>query len=161
MTREEYAIEVRRTMPQRNDDLQLAVYVLGLVGEAGELDNALESLDLYVSRENLDRLLKEAGDCYWYAFAIANSCGVTLDAHAPSNELPVLIAAQLAEYFKKYLGHGEPLDVGIVRTALCAFLSALPTMAGDEAEIMRLNVEKLRKRYPEGFSITASLERKE
>lgn len=142
-------------MPKNTDpQLQLAIYTLGLVGEAGELAGAA----------GIKARVKEAGDCYWYAFALANHLGIDLSQDPPLNNTTASRhAAKIAERVKKALGHGEPLDLEAVRVQLLRFLRAVfdACSALSQGAIMGQNVEKLRARYPDGFSVAASLDRKE
>jgi NTP pyrophosphatase (non-canonical NTP hydrolase) len=74
-------------------------------------------------------------------------------------------AGEVAEIVKKYIGHGHPMD----REKLCKelgdvlwYLSAVATLMGFTlSEVATANVEKLKKRYPEGFSHEASQTRTE
>lgn len=65
---------------------------------------------------------------------------------------------------KKHIGQGHPLDVkkiieelGDTLWYMSAFAAELDVSLED---IALNNIEKLRKRYPEGFSSTASINRK-
>lgn len=169
MNRNEYAVAVRRTMPAPHavPDLQLAIFALGLCGEASEFVECVE--DTAYDRGVLDpephqqqRILKEAGDCCWYAFAIANTLGFDLDGEVLYAGSPQHVAGTIAERVKKALGHGEPLNRENLRGLLLLFLASVTyaaQSAGDEAQILGTNIEKLRKRYPHGFSVEASLNR--
>jgi NTP pyrophosphatase (non-canonical NTP hydrolase) len=72
-------------------------------------------------------------------------------------------AGEVADLLKKHLGHGHPLDrekllkeVGDV----CWYIAALCTVLdADLSEVAAANIEKLRRRYPEGFSTERSLHR--
>lgn len=73
-------------------------------------------------------------------------------------------AGEVAELIKKHIGHGHPLD----RLKLCKELGDVLWYVADLAarfqltleEVALTNVEKLRSRYPEGFSQQASINRK-
>lgn len=74
-------------------------------------------------------------------------------------------AAEACDLVKKHVFHGAPLDreklikeIGDANWYLELFMISLNT---NTEEVQRLNVEKLRKRYPEGFSTQASIERKD
>lgn len=108
MDMREYQRLAARTMPSSRDpDLDLAVWALGLAGEAGEV---VELIKKHVGHgHTLDKTMvaKELGDVLWYVAAVATHQG---------------------------------LDLGAIADA---------------------NIEKLRKRYPKGFSESASRERAE
>jgi NTP pyrophosphatase (non-canonical NTP hydrolase) len=75
-------------------------------------------------------------------------------------------SGEIADHIKKIVYHGHPLDdetrdkiakeIGDILW-YCAMGSR--GIGIDLAEIARMNVEKLRKRYPEGFSTEESLNR--
>lgn len=68
---------------------------------------------------------------------------------------------EVVELVKKHLFHDQPLDKEKVKKELgdvLWYLAATATGAGLKlAEVAEANVEKLRKRYPEGFSPEASV----
>lgn len=72
-------------------------------------------------------------------------------------------AGEAIDLIKKHLFHGQPLDVEKLRKELgdvLWYVSAIATGAGlTLEEVAEANVEKLRKRYPEGFSPAASVAR--
>lgn len=107
MTFDEYQLEVVRTAASTQGPLGLAVFGLGVAGEAGEVADLIKKVVGQGHELDEDKLLKELGDVLWYVTAIAERTGFSL--------------AQVAE----------------------------------------LNVKKLRKRYPDGFSEEASKRRQE
>ena len=74
-------------------------------------------------------------------------------------------AGEVAEIIKKALFHGHPIDVNELKKELGDVLwytAALCTKFGIEMnDVMDLNIEKLNKRYPEGFNSFDSINRKE
>ena len=70
---------------------------------------------------------------------------------------------EIADYLKKVVYHGHPLDRAKLADELgdlLWYVAALATTAGIPlAQIAQGNVAKLRKRYPDGFSHEASLRR--
>ena len=72
-------------------------------------------------------------------------------------------AGEVADYVKKVVGHRHPLDREKMAKELGDVLWYLTILAQrfgfSLEEVARLNVEKLRKRYPEGFSPERSLHR--
>lgn len=69
-------------------------------------------------------------------------------------------AGEVAELIKKHVGHGHALDHDKVRKELgdlAWYIAAMCTVLGlDLSVVMHENIEKLRKRYPDGFSSEAS-----
>ena len=72
-------------------------------------------------------------------------------------------AGEVADMMKKHLFHAHPLDREALVKELgdCLwYVAGLASALGIELdEIGRRNIEKLRKRYPEGFSVERSLNR--
>ena len=69
-------------------------------------------------------------------------------------------AGEVADLLKKHLGHGHPLDVDQLRTELgdvLWYIAALCTLYNITLDsVAAANIDKLRKRYPDGFSHEAS-----
>ncbi len=72
-------------------------------------------------------------------------------------------AGAAAELFKKYLGHGHPIAVYDVMRELgdlLWYVAELASVMGVSLDdIAETNVEKLKRRYPDGFSEAASMAR--
>lgn len=72
-------------------------------------------------------------------------------------------AGEVADAMKKHLFHNHPLDHDAMVKELgdCLwYVAAMATVLGVELdEIGARNIEKLRRRYPEGFSFARSLNR--
>ena len=71
---------------------------------------------------------------------------------------------ELVDHIKKHVFHGHELDLLKVKQEigdLLWYVAVLSQECGFTlAEVADLNIEKLRKRYPEGFSVEASVNRK-
>ena len=74
-------------------------------------------------------------------------------------------AGEVADLIKKAVGHGHELDLEKLKKELgdCLwYIAALSEFAGVTlADVAEANIEKLRKRYPDGFSHEASRGRTE
>ena len=74
-------------------------------------------------------------------------------------------AGEVAELIKKHIFHGHALSTGDLVKELgdvCWYLALLSTAIGVSLEdIMIENIEKLKRRYPEGFSSEASIKRED
>lgn len=72
-------------------------------------------------------------------------------------------AGEVAEHIKKYLGHGHHLDREVVKAELGDVLWYIANMARymglTLGEVAAFNTEKLKARYPDGFSTERSLNR--
>jgi NTP pyrophosphatase (non-canonical NTP hydrolase) len=86
--------------------------------------------------------------------------GLTISALGLTGE-----AGEVADLVKKHLYHGHPLDrdklikeAGDVAWYLARLATALEMPLG---EILHANIEKLMLRYPEGFTVEDSLNRRD
>ncbi len=72
-------------------------------------------------------------------------------------------AGEVADMIKKHVFHGHDLDIdSLVKEIgdVCWYVALLCTAIGvDMASVMEKNIEKLKTRYPEGFSEEASINR--
>jgi NTP pyrophosphatase (non-canonical NTP hydrolase) len=72
-------------------------------------------------------------------------------------------AGEVADYLKKVRGHGHSLDHGKMAKELGDVLWYLAVVADSFGftldDVARLNIEKLLARYPEGFTVAASINR--
>lgn len=72
-------------------------------------------------------------------------------------------AGEVADMIKKHVFHGHGLDTDALVKEIgdvCWYVALLCTAIGvDMASVMEKNIEKLKTRYPEGFSSEASINR--
>jgi len=72
-------------------------------------------------------------------------------------------AGEVADMIKKHVFHGHGLDTDALVKEIgdvCWYVALLCTAIGvDMASVMEKNIEKLKTRYPEGFSEEASINR--
>lgn len=93
-----------------------------------------------------------------------NSAALTVDQRLANFALGVTgEGGEVADYLKKVVFHGHPLDPARLADELgdvLWYLAALASTAGLSLDaIAEGNVAKLRRRYPEGFSHSDSLRR--
>lgn len=82
----EYQKLAARTMkPVREVVIDLSDYVMGLIGEAGELANSVKKMLFHGHQWSTEKIAEEAGDVLWYLAAIAERIGLSLDDIASSN----------------------------------------------------------------------------
>lgn len=165
MTLSEYQKLSARTMSTSNTQ-PLLIWALGLVGEALEAvqeRSYLQALEVTAPpsacQNAQSRLVTELGDVLWYAAAICTHQGWDLGALvSPGFNTPRKLlrsASGVCEPIKKHLGHGKPLDEPRIKGALwfvvrdVAFISSKYRWTLDD--ICKINVDKLRKRWPDGF----------
>lgn len=142
---------------------------LGLCGEAGEVKTAMTR----------DEYLKEAGDVCWYMAELATAIGIDLApimdvdaAHITwvsprtSADRIILSAASIADSVKKSTMQGHDYSIDYIKKHLKRIAIAVHWIAKwydtNIAEVMTMNIDKLKMRYPDGgFSTERSINREE
>ena len=128
--------------------------LLGLYGETIEFIMANET-------EELDEL----GDCYWYTALLFHTTGLEpLNIVKPKNHLSHNIGL-LSDHFKKHFFQGRNLDSELVQLLLSEIKFHLDRysrwLQSSPEEVREHNIDKLKKRFPEGFEVEKSINRKE
>ena len=74
-------------------------------------------------------------------------------------------AGELTDLFKKWIFHNAPLDEAHAKKEVgdvCWYIAMIcHSMGWNLSEIMQMNIDKLKARYPEGFDTEKSNHRKE
>lgn len=74
-------------------------------------------------------------------------------------------AGEVADYLKKVVGHGHELDVELVKKELGDVMWYVSVLADEVGltlgDVAKANIDKLKKRYPDGFSSERSINRDE
>jgi NTP pyrophosphatase (non-canonical NTP hydrolase) len=176
MNLQEYIPLANVTMPKgRTREENLSMLALGLCGEASEVSVAFDN------NPEKDAIGKEIGDVMWYAanlihgflptfiFKWKEEISIFGVVSLPENwQQPMLRALMedtgiIAEHVKKHLYHGKPLSLPAldeqVGNVICGCIAAARYAKLDIEDILDTNIAKLKARYPEGFSIAASLNR--
>lgn len=89
---------------------------------------------------------------------------ITQDEHILNGALGLTgESGEVADIVKKHLMQGHPLDINHIAKELgdiCWYIAETATAIGYDLEtIMQMNVDKLKKRYPQGFSAERSQHR--
>ncbi len=164
MTPQEFQNEAFRTVGWRKQELRhnrmaLAMVGLGLCGETQEVTNV-------ASR---DEAIKEAGDIYWYLAIGCEVIGISFEDQCHRLRVADFVnadiiksACEFADQAKKVAFQGHEFDY-----ELSGRLVRLTIMLGlwikrkklKMSDVFQANVDKLRKRYPDGFSAERSVNR--
>lgn len=112
---------------------------LGLAGEVGEFNDLVKKWLFHGHTLDIDKCVKELGDALWY--------------------IPQAIHAlrQLTELQQKAEKIGVAVGIGLETN----FTSTIPISDLTLEGVARTNIEKLEKRYKDGFSSSASINRQE
>ena len=127
--------------------------LLGLYGETIEFIMASEGGQL-----------DELGDCYWYTALLFYTTGLELlNIKKAKNSLMISIGL-LSDHFKKHFFQGHSLDSNLVQVLLSDIKFRLDVYAtfinSSPEEVMEYNINKLKKRFPKGFEVEKSINRK-
>ena len=167
---DEYRVLAQRTDATQNNRDKAANGAIGLYGEVNELLHA-------PNVENAENV-KETGDILWYLAAIASALHISLEeAYNSAAALPLADvmmislewrATVIGEFIKKAVFQGHIVDaealkyvthnIGLVMRWLEGYARRNDFTLDDA---MSLNIEKLRKRYPDGFEAERSMHRPE
>ncbi len=132
--------------------------IFGLVGETSEL--------LIELREgNLDRIINELGDVYWYTALLFHTTGmVPVPTTCDYATDLITYVGDITDHFKKHFFQGHELDSDYMNWKLSALKNLLDELANDltsAEDVMTRNIEKLKKRFPDGFDVEKSINREE
>jgi hypothetical protein len=154
MDAREYQRAAERTMIDTDNDLRMVNAALGLCGEAAEI---------WLVDGNHSPLL-EFGDLVWYVAQMCKSQGWSIDTFVPhkthdddvSLTAIMVRACSIADMVKKAYFHKRPLDKGILGSYLRIMMQHIYAVADDYgmdmADVYAANIDKLRRRHPDGFS---------
>jgi len=112
---------------------------LGLAGEVGEFNDLIKKWQFHGHTLDINKCVKELGDTLWY--------------------IPQAIHAlkQLTELQQKAEKIGAAVGIGSITN----FTNTVPISDLTLEGVARINIEKLEKRYKDGFSSSASINRQE
>jgi NTP pyrophosphatase (non-canonical NTP hydrolase) len=176
MNLQSYQEKAKRTVNWEIDyKLQLAGFVLGIVGEKGELKKVIEGTYMGFDRLITD-IMDEGGDVLWYIVNLCSQFGIDWTNLLPempkSYSTPRLMfdemekhISTLADMIKKHTVQEHPIDLDEVLEALTGIVGALVELFAkyqvSPDEVCEFNYTKLLKRYPDGFESSRSLVRAE
>ncbi|TQR28341.1 hypothetical protein C7Y47_22130 [Lysinibacillus sphaericus] len=160
----------KRTMPFKGEPKNnieyengLTNYAMGLIGECAEVLSAANERDA---------TLKELGDVSHYAFGILTLLGEKyepLDNYFVEGSKEklidkiIILSGEISEQVKKFVFHRHELNSSKVKIALKMLIKNLIVLAEKYEttleEICEMNIDKLKKRYPESFNVEDSKKR--
>lgn len=177
-----YQAMAERTMSKtRTPDVEIVTFGLGIVGEACEVG------ELVAGAAPFNGYVKEIGDVLWYVSGLCSLLdvklssiygrfdwvdvdnlidkGMNLNWDRKSLALRLCVkTGKVADYIKKVQGHGHTLDkLKLMDLVTESAHAILPLAVGElrisMEEIASANIDKLKKRYPNGFNEDASKNR--
>jgi NTP pyrophosphatase (non-canonical NTP hydrolase) len=146
-----------------NKQVLLALCGLGLAGECAEV------VEAFMSPRSVDiDVIKEVGDVLWYIDRLLMTIDNDFvrvyagDFHESDERTCwslILHAGSIADLVKKHLFHGIPLKVPELVDFSTRIVSCLHhilrAVESSVPQAMQMNVEKLAKRWPNGFEVGA------
>lgn len=155
--------------------LDLQDYSLGLLAEGGEAFDVLKKHLYHGHILDVEKLSKESGDQLWYAAALCTTLGLSMEQALTASFVPhdknlhaypplyFWPAAQLSNQILVYEETGDESQLEGAKYFLgdCIAVTCivLKKLGINPAAVLAANVEKLRQRYPEGYSDAASITR--
>jgi hypothetical protein len=152
-----------------SDQIRALHGILGMTSELSELQGALD-------KDDPINLVEELGDLMWYVAITCDSLGLQLHEMVPAGQLidPDLTTeevvrtyliwnlAELTDQVKKQVYYRKPFDFDEAARHLQSIVAAVDTLLPDDANMriaLHRNIDKLKARYPEGFTSANALER--
>lgn len=173
-----YETEVKRLLGAH--EKEISAYALGLAGEVGEVVDLLKKSWGHGHPLDSDKLKKELGDSLWYVVALALQFNIGISTITPRRliddigtehrgqrplYLTVLVGRVNCRLTRFWYGDAAP-DLAFQRRfarELMTIFDQLEQLGLEHGlsllDILQANVDKLRLRYPEGFSTAASIAR--
>lgn len=144
---------------------------MGLVSDAGELVSAVKAIEVYGKAPDYDNLREECGDVLWFAAYAAHLHGAKLSAVATRYTMPhedksdtvvhrALRVVNCAVHCANNIAWPEHAHAEHALNHLALTLEYLERVMDcyglDIQSVMRANILKLRKRYPDAYSDAAA-----
>lgn len=166
-----YQHQAARTLnPALSDEDHLLNFALGLIGELGELADEYKKHKHQGHELRSDKVIDEAGDMTWYIagamnyFAIDLSRINILPATTADDIHTILLANNHVNALSILLTSPES-DRHLIQVNILQLLSLLAALLATHGTTLNAtfdaNINKLRRRYPDAFSTTASIKRTE
>ena len=173
MTLNEYQTLAARTIATDDKADMESHAIYGLTAEIGELMEVT-----YTNDQDIEHMLKECGDICWMCAELCTAEGWFLEdivdnsvnwariCTGPYSALVEIVMAngRLNGTFQKVL-QGHRWDVNTVKQAISRIFTCITGIAivcGTDLEsVLQTNIDKLKARYPMGFSTERSLNRRD
>lgn len=168
---DEYQRLALRTHKQQDHQHALEHAAMGLVSDAGELVSAVKAIEVYGKAPDYDNLREECGDVLWFATYAAHLHGVKLSDVATRYTMPhedktdtvthrALRVANCAVHCANCMAWPEHAHAEHALNHLALTLEHLERVMDcyglGVQEVMRANVLKLQRRYPDAYSDAAA-----
>lgn len=169
MTLSEYAELAQRTASTTTPRQKMGHGCLGLIGEAGEIVDIIKKYNYMGMPTELakEKLTDEAGDFGWYLVELCKGIGMDFEAvvkmasesHTMNEticEAAVDLVERAADLYYSDADEMREYARQDIDDMVCCWLDLLMLAEIDLQTVMEHNIDKLRKRYPDGFSADRS-----
>lgn len=168
----DYIKYAQRTSSAKAPSDKIEQGILGMCGELGEIMKASQEYTCDLSERARAELKKEFGDFAWYLaeFAVGVSRGdgigtIELVARGYNLTDMVIACAAIADAYKKYMFQGHELDRDSLKIQTAGLLVMLERnmhyYGFNPSDVYEANIEKLKRRYPNGFDAERSINRED
>lgn len=154
-------------------DERWRVVLAGLVGELGEVMDIIKKIIGHGHPVNKEKLADECGDVFWYIAEAATLLNMRLElrdgvvlSHRDAFVQAWRVTRRVVMFGDGFACTSTTTGTAIstmshewLETVFGEFVNLVATLELDIQDVLHRNVEKLRKRYPEGFNNEASLNR--
>jgi hypothetical protein len=136
---------------------------LRLLHAAMGLCTECDELSLAISDDNKVNIKEELGDCFWYLGLLCDACECDSTLFKPWSKNLIFCCSDLLDMMKKHIFYSNYARYDDLVYCIDSIYSCLVNECNrfgfDPGEIMRLNDNKLCKRYGDGFSSDKAVNR--
>lgn len=166
---DEYVTLAQRTASTKTNTDKIGHGCLGLIGEAGEIVDIIKKQKYMGMPYEMaqEKIVDEAGDFGWYLAELCTGLGIQLEQVIKSasvwatpnvtvDEAAVDLAGRVAELYDSDVEFMREAAMRDIEDVVCCWLDLLDLANIDLMNVLEHNIDKLKKRYPEGFSADRS-----
>lgn len=157
-----YTTDAMRTAPAFDVRDRKIVSALGLADEMIEFIRISDEMVC----DDFDRGIDELGDIAWYLALLCDSFSINIDDFDLDKDREtgfVDAVSRIVGQIKKHIFHGHVLDMNKLHSAANDVAFGLDIIAAKHGatleNVLTRNIDKLRARYPDGFSVDRSVNR--
>ena len=164
----EYQNKALRTLNDKGKELNILHCVMGMTGEIAE----------YLDTADVEKSLRELGDCLWYSAVLAHVFGYSLDVvrdkafdsfreqnRYPSAKTAIIVAGEITDMLKKHIFYNKDLPEDAIIDLLGLYILCLESLCGQLGDKLLAvawgNIKKLEARYPEKYTDQLAINRNE
>ncbi len=140
------------THPDPNADMY-ELMALGLIGETGEVVDLIKKHKYHSVPMDVEKLKKEVGDCLWYLANGLTLCDVQLNASPSFYEWDAISLASAASEMAEHWCAACEANHNTIEYYTSNLSSIAKEYGFTLEDAAECNIEKLKRRYPDGFDL--------